>query len=1356
MDLHYSIVGFNSSFPVTIDSLCCNNCSFFNSKTVTVTQLLYLKDAEINSSLIVSNTSKEVVLEGNLFLGYDLLLDSDVNTLDLFVSSLDTSSSPNVTFNDLLNGTGLLNITKEVSFTMNNAIHTTSILLWTFLPLYIHPWNSLTGSGDFHTPTIIHSIITPQDSLIFHEPLQLTSDSTLLISILDESSSTQLFQHLIFDPHYPWNGQEYTIISANSTVIGQFESFTSTCVSIFGIEYKDTSVIGRFDPEVPYIEGTAYITTFGDDNPCCGPLLRPCASFQGAFMRLGNEGTVYITSGTYARGLGSVSNVLWEIVGLGDIEILQLDVEYLMEFEFSTVLLTGFSVNITSSGFINLIHSSLEFTNLSAVTYQSISSSLIRLKQSELRINDSFISGSSTHTVFELLEKSDVMMSSSTIESFYSNVMLTQDAKSTLLLTSVTFHVFSEYLLKSKNSSAILNNVSITSSCVNETVFAMCNVVVEFMDLNTFNINCNRLFDVDESTVSISNISIAKSVFDDAIIAAHRSSLILFHSNINFNTSVVVSGFATVTDTELSLLNSFISGLHSEFFIWSSLSDCKVYDLILVNSSFDTAFSIESSELSVSYLFTEDITTVKFFDVHDSVVILSNSGIRYTNSAYLLTVTSTNMEILNLNCSESDIYFFTYAENSIVSVNGVHLNSSKFKFSMSVSQTNLTITNASFEDCLFTTPSIRLSNSVCTSNNWYFLNIVTESELISLTSSVLTMTSISVVNISGNLINSVNSEIQLSLLHVNSVDTQTLLSIIDSLFSVNQSVFQSINGQLLTMEDRAVVHINDVNFSELFSTVTAFSCIDSIVTANTSSVTRSEFNILFHFNECQVFVDFLSLNNCRADSVVELLSLSELELTNFVFFNIVTNNFFVIVQSSLRVTLSEMTTPVGLSELFISADDSHIVVEYCQFYNLFNEKLEPPMELRSSKISIQNSRFANITGPLMILLDTVSDWNNVQMSNVNTSFVLSLFGSKLNIYESLVFNTNGSFIVASFSEIKVNSSRFVNLCSDNTIFSVIQSNVFFYDVSWTNLTSVSLFEVNQSELDLRDCLLFSVETSASVFSTYDSAITFDLIDAHDLDTSSFIDSKSSTVSCLNVDVSNSRLDYVFNLEDSVFYFNSNFSTNFNYLMGSGLLSGDQSNIQIGNISIDITHSLTMSLIKCKSCHFNLEMFSLQFPSTSIETLEHPILEFDHTQFSVWALKLFNTNIPLISATNSSGFLLDSFINGSGVDEIIWISESIFKIYDSEILGMLGSSVSINQNSDLVIANTTFHQSFGSNTILFDTSDSRIVLHSIELFDLTAFELIRAENSDVYVFEVFFQIMSSFSQCLKSSIHQCQH
>ncbi|KAL0244653.1 hypothetical protein GEMRC1_008735 [Eukaryota sp. GEM-RC1] len=264
------------------------------------------------------------------------------------------------------------------------------------------------------------------------------------------------------------------------------------------------------------------MSTTGVDDPCCGTFDSPCASFKGVLERMGSKGKVYFHEGTYTfdQGLGTINNVDWEVIGLGDV-IIEGGDETLSEVLDSKFSLSNIVVYCNSPSCFSFVDSIIQLIN-SNIFHEAGSTTILTDTSTVFLSNCSFESNSSS------------LLRSGNSQLVFQNVTVSGSFKdSSFILDNTSFDIFYNTFLNIESSSLFqLTKSDITlshSSCSNSNfssaVFDLTESEVSHLGLSFESVSTVIIFSIKSSVFVIDHFSITSSIKFDQLLSAESAEI---------------------------------------------------------------------------------------------------------------------------------------------------------------------------------------------------------------------------------------------------------------------------------------------------------------------------------------------------------------------------------------------------------------------------------------------------------------------------------------------------------------------------------------------------------------------------------------------------------------------------------------------------------------------------------------------------------------------------------------------------------------------------------------------------------------------------------------------------------------
>ncbi|KAL0244245.1 hypothetical protein GEMRC1_008330 [Eukaryota sp. GEM-RC1] len=375
LDLSFSTFQSASSTNTIVAHFYCFSCQILGSSTLSVEKYSEINSGNFSSALIVQESVDNSSITGRIQLANSFDFFSHMILDDVSVSEFQSSSGSITCHSDVLMRNFVTMSTTSFDSDADIILSDANVILEQNFELL--DFQILRGLGVIFDNTSNAGQIIPLPLINFDDNLSLFPSSTVSIQINSDNSSTQVTVgstafldgtiEVEFDPFKHWGGKQYVLIDSCHR-LGQFTSVKSTCSSIFNVEYTSTSVIGSFDDYIAHLNTISYISTTGVDDPCCGTFDSPCASFRGVLDRMGRKGKVIFHEGSYTfnQGLGNVTDVDWQLIGVGDVVIEGID-ETLFEIVHSNLSLSNVNIFCYSSCCFSLPDSNFQLINSSVV-----------------------------------------------------------------------------------------------------------------------------------------------------------------------------------------------------------------------------------------------------------------------------------------------------------------------------------------------------------------------------------------------------------------------------------------------------------------------------------------------------------------------------------------------------------------------------------------------------------------------------------------------------------------------------------------------------------------------------------------------------------------------------------------------------------------------------------------------------------------------------------------------------------------------------------------------------------------------------------------------------------------------------
>ncbi|KAL0244228.1 hypothetical protein GEMRC1_008313 [Eukaryota sp. GEM-RC1] len=354
LDFSFSTLELSCGCQISVGYFYCYDCQILGNSSLMIESSTRIYSGNFSSSLVVQDSTDNSSICGQVQLANSFDFFSHVILDDVSVSQFQSTSGSIACHSDVWMKNVV--ILSSTSFDSDADVILSDVNVILEQDLELSKFQILRGSGVIFDNTSHSGKIIPLPLIIFDDILSLSPSSTVSIQIYNDSStqliigSTAYLDGILeveFDPHDHCEGGDFTLIDS-AMLIGRFFSVGFSCSSIFKILYSTTSVIGSFNGFIADLAEVAYISTTGIDDPCCGTFDSPCASFVSVLERMGRKGRIYFVSGRYYynQGLGNVTDVDWEVIGLGDVIIDGIDetsFDILIQF-FPYQMLTLFAI----------------------------------------------------------------------------------------------------------------------------------------------------------------------------------------------------------------------------------------------------------------------------------------------------------------------------------------------------------------------------------------------------------------------------------------------------------------------------------------------------------------------------------------------------------------------------------------------------------------------------------------------------------------------------------------------------------------------------------------------------------------------------------------------------------------------------------------------------------------------------------------------------------------------------------------------------------------------------------------------------------------------------------------------------
>ncbi|KAL0245139.1 hypothetical protein GEMRC1_009219 [Eukaryota sp. GEM-RC1] len=536
LDLSFSTFESFSDTRIRIAYFSCIHCQILGNYSLLIHSSSEINSGNFSSLIIFQESVGTSLISGQVQLADCFEFLNHVILDDVSVSEFLTSSDGSITcHSDVLMRNDVR--ISSVFFVFNDTL-TFFDATFQFEELFqLFDFQTVMGFGTIVTNCLNFGRLYPSSIFTFEHDLSLSPSSSIFLKVNNDSTSTQLIvgstAHLDgileieFDTNHDSISQNYTLIESG-LINGRFSTIINPCASLISMIYSRTSLIVSVNDYVANLNQVSYISTYGVDDSCCGSFNSPCASFKGVLERMGRKGKVYFHSGYYFlnHGLGSVTNVDWEVIGLGDVFIEGID-ETIFEIFDSVFILSNFVIKTSTS---NAFH----------------------ISNSTVNINDS-ISRSSCSSIDGLVVNSILNILSSVFSSFSFEI-----TSSEVDFSDSVFHGFVPDFVVSNSSSITVSTSSF------------------------YNITTNSLFNTKFSNLFISQ-SYFSEITTNSLINLNNSQLIFSQCEIlHCHGDVFVDGYHNL------LMIKYLDLKFSNFRQWFNIVHSSFYgqDLLLTGNQF--------------------------------------------------------------------------------------------------------------------------------------------------------------------------------------------------------------------------------------------------------------------------------------------------------------------------------------------------------------------------------------------------------------------------------------------------------------------------------------------------------------------------------------------------------------------------------------------------------------------------------------------------------------------------------------------------------------------------------------------------------------------------------------------------
>ncbi|KAL0244791.1 hypothetical protein GEMRC1_008873 [Eukaryota sp. GEM-RC1] len=680
LDLSFSTFELMYDFEIIVHYFWCSQCQLIGNSQFVITEFSKINSGNFSSSLIVrSSVTNSSSVSGEVQLSDSFDFFSHVTFDDVSVSEFQSSSGSIACHSDVLMRNDVTFSFVTFSPSLDVVLSDSNVNLNQDFKLL--NFQVLSGSGVVFDTTSNSGKIIPLPLIVFENDLVLSLSSTVSIEVVDTNTSTKIFVgstvyldgtlEVDFDPFKYWSGHEFLLVSS-SNLIGEFTSVNSTCSSIFKIIYTSTSVLGSFEEYIAHLDQVSYVSATGIDDPCCGSFNTPCASFKGVLERMGRKGKVYFHEGSYSfnQGLGKISDVDWEVIGLGDVMIEGRD-ETLFEIDDSVFVLSNVSVNTSTCRTFHISNSSVSVNNS---TFQSLNmfSDGVVFDSSFTVCSSSFTSFSFEIVItcdlsFSISSSSLVTMFTSTFDNLIVNSLIDSDSSSLIISHSVFSDIISNSIFNLNNSELTITNCDIFNTfgdffidgyesalILNYLDFKFSNFTQWFSIVaGSFDGQHLAFFDITHDVFYFNNCSeaILQNVRVDG---SNIDSLINFEStnisilDFSIQDSVGVT-LITGFDSDISLESLLISNTSFNSFVSISFS-CLIAASIQSHLSIfiDKLLSFYNSTIIFKEFLVTNVSSNTFSSSFDSTVLLEDTVVRHFDFQIFLNLRQSNVTFNNL------------------------------------------------------------------------------------------------------------------------------------------------------------------------------------------------------------------------------------------------------------------------------------------------------------------------------------------------------------------------------------------------------------------------------------------------------------------------------------------------------------------------------------------------------------------------------------------------------------------------------------------------------------------------------------------------------------------------------------
>ncbi|KAL0229161.1 hypothetical protein GEMRC1_013781 [Eukaryota sp. GEM-RC1] len=576
-------------------------------------------------------------------------------------------------------------------------------------------FHTISGIGSIISNTLNSGRILPSDSLTFTDSLYLSPSSIVSLQINNDSFSQLIVGSTLyldgileieFDRESDITGNYYTLIESG-LIEGTFSSILNPCASLITIFYSQTSLIVSVNDFVEDLNHVSYISTTGVDDPCCGTFDSPCASFKGVLERMGRKGQVYFHEGNYSfnQGLGNVHDVVWSVIGLGDVIIEGINMTL---FNIHSSFVTLNKLNITSFDAIpfQLSNSTVNLNLVSLHSFKILvclfpgslfdvaSFNLFDCSESSVFVDNSLISGSLSHSLIRL-SSSSLLISNSSINHLTANSLIDSYSSSIDLNNSSFADITSTSVFDLTQSKLTLDGLNITA------VFSFYFIDSSFGTLALVNLKVDQSaahiwFSLNDGLFGLHNMTFSRTQNDCFLNTSDSHLIINSLSLINCTGNLLVESVnSSIKMNDLSLKKSKFNYFFKSFDSSLSLSSLN----IISTSTSNCSFVLVGSTLQMDNGTLSDISSPLFLEAEHSISIFKNIDILDFNFYQFLILHQSNVNFLSLNmdvCVLVDDQFSIYDVilfQSELTIEGSSLSGCSsdydFKFSLFTKSSNI-------------------------------------------------------------------------------------------------------------------------------------------------------------------------------------------------------------------------------------------------------------------------------------------------------------------------------------------------------------------------------------------------------------------------------------------------------------------------------------------------------------------------------------------------------------------------------------------------------------------------------------------------------------------------------------------